>query len=248
MFVFVLAALVGLSLGLLGAGGSILAVPILRYAAGLSAKQAVATSLATVGAVSFVGAVVAWRQGRLRLKTALVFTVLASLGTLAGARVAQLLNDQAQMLIFVAVLVGAALALARRSRASVSISESPARQKPSFLPALGVGALTGLVGVGGGFLIVPALMTIYTMPISVATGTSLGVIAINSAFGFLTYSQAIPIDHVFALKFAGASVMGLLLGIFSGRKLSEQATSQIFLVAMLFTGAFTIWQELFALR
>lgn len=238
--VFLLAALVGLSLGLLGAGGSILAVPILRYAGGLSAKHAVATSLATVGAVSLVGALVAWREGRLRWREGLSFSVLASLGTLAGVRLAAGLSDRVQMALFLAVMAVAWVSM--RRGAPADSSRGPG-SRWAWLQAVGVGVLTGLVGVGGGFLIVPALMAIYRFPVKEATGTSLSVIAFNSGIGVVAYSGAIALDVPFTLGFVAAAVVGLLAGLALGRRVSNRRTESLFQGAILGVGLYTLWRE-----
>lgn len=242
MLSLVLAAIVGLSLGLLGAGGSILAVPILRYAAGLTARQAVATSLATVGSVALVGAVIAWKEGRLRMAAAIQFALIAALGTTLGVRVATLLSDKAQMGLFLLVMAAALVAMTR-SRPQLS-AERPAPGRVQIVTqALGVGVLTGLVGVGGGFLIVPALVAIYRLPMKEATGTSLAVIAINSLFGMASYSQATTLDWVFTFQFVGSALAGLLLGLAMGRKVESRTTERIFFAAVVSVGLYTLVAE-----
>lgn len=242
MLSLALAAIVGLSLGLLGAGGSILAVPILRYAAGLTAKQAVATSLATVGSVSLVGAVIAWKEGRLRMAAAVQFAFIASLGTLLGVRVSTLLSDKAQMALFLMVMMAALVAMTR-SRSQLS-AETPSPGLIQIITqALGVGVLTGLVGVGGGFLIVPALVAIYRLPMKEATGTSLAVIAINSLFGMASYSQATTLDWAFTFQFVGSALAGLLLGLAMGRKVESRMTERIFFAAVVTVGLYTLLAE-----
>ena len=245
MLVFLLAGLVGLSLGLLGAGGSILAVPILRYAGGLSAKQAIATSLATVGAVSLVGAAIAWREGRLRPREALMFAGIASLGTLLGVRLAVWLSDAVQMGLFLLVMIVALVFMVK------SNGDQPGTEKVTVAAtwgkALGVGVLTGLVGVGGGFLIVPALMAIYRMPIKEATGTSLGVIALNSALGMMAYSNSVTLDLTFTAEFVGAALGGLMIGLGTGRRVESRVTKVLFQGSILAVALYTAWREFGAL-
>lgn len=242
MLALALAAVVGLSLGLLGAGGSILAVPILRYAAGLSAKQAVATSLATVGSVALVGSIIAWKEGRLRTTAAVQFALIASLGTTLGVRVATLLSDKAQMALFLVVM---AVALIAMTRSGPELNaETPTPGWVSIIAqALGVGVLTGLVGVGGGFLIVPALMSIYRLPIKEATGSSLAVIAINSFLGMASYAQSMTLDWTFTLEFVGSALVGLLLGLAAGRKVESRTTERIFFAAVVSVGLYTLVAE-----
>ncbi len=266
ILVHILAALVGVSLGLLGAGGSILAVPILRYAGGLSAKHAVATSLATVGAVALIGALLAWREQRVRLQDGLSFAAIASVGTLMGVRLSALLSDSLQMGLFLLVMASALLATrrsaspatpsrvssAQRARAdkeglSQAEGSSLTSHNPSWpsivLKAVGVGILTGLVGVGGGFLIVPALMAIYRMPIRDATGTSLLVIAFNSALGVTAYSGTLDLDLAFTLTFVSAAVTGLLAGLAAGKRVGARTTESLFQGFILLVGLYTLWRE-----
>jgi uncharacterized membrane protein YfcA len=238
-----LAMLVGLSLGLLGAGGSVLAVPILRYVAGLSAKQAVATSLATVGAISLVGGLLAWKEGRLRWRQALEFALIASLGTFLGVQLASGLSDKVQMGLFLLVMAGALVVMRRPRR----LAPSSGGQAWYVLwgQALAVGVLTGVVGVGGGFLIVPALVAIYSLPIKDATGTSLAVIAFNSLVGMVSYSQALELDWRFTLEFVAAALAGLLGGLAIGRKVESRTTEQAFLAVLVAVGLYTAIHELF---
>jgi uncharacterized membrane protein YfcA len=110
--------------------------------------------------------------------------------------------------------------------------------------ALGVGVLTGVVGVGGGFLIVPALVAIYGLPIKQATGTSLGVIAVNSLVGTLTYSSTVALDWGFTLSFVAAALGGLLAGMAVGRKVESRTTQRLFFATLIAVGLFTVVQEL----
>src|SRR5205823_1789792 len=160
MIGYVLALAIGLSLGILGGGGSILTVPIFVYVMGYSAKQSIAMSLLVVGATSLVGAIRHWRAGSFDVRAALVFGVLAMVGARIGAEVARFVPGIVQLsLLGVVMIVAAALMLRRRD-------QSPELQKPrpsstvaavaTAVVGLAVGVLTGLVGVGGGFLFVPS--------------------------------------------------------------------------------------------
>ncbi len=112
-----------------------------------------------------------------------------------------------------------------------------------MLKAVGVGILTGLVGVGGGFLIVPALMAIYRMPIRDATGTSLLVIAFNSALGVTAYSGTLDLDLAFTLTFVSAAVTGLLAGLAAGKRVGARTTESLFQGFILLVGLYTLWRE-----
>jgi uncharacterized membrane protein YfcA len=243
MLSYAFASLVGLSLGLLGSGGSVLAVPILKYTAGLSAKQAVATSLATVGAVSFIGALLAWRQGRVAWREAGIFSVVATMGTYGGVKIAHQLSDQTQMGIFVAVM---AYAVYRMAKSPDKAAQKPANSTAgAALKALSVGVLTGVVGVGGGFLIVPALVALFDLPMKRATGTSLVVISVNSLVGTLSYSTSVTLDWGFTAGFVMAALVGLVLGIRWSRDISDQKLKNVFAFLLAVVCIYTGYREFF---
>lgn len=231
IFGHLLAVGIGLSLGLIGGGGSILAVPILVYVMGLGAKAAIAMSLAIVGTVSLVGAMPHWRQGNVNLKTAIVFTPAAMAGAYLGARLTALpfITDTFQLVCFGIVMVVASVWMIRESREKPSLSYAGAPGKavaevphpPHWLaiPAegLGVGILTGFVGVGGGFLIIPALVLLGGIPMKEAIGTSLVIIAAKSATGFLGYLGQVAIDWALTASFTLAASAGTLAGAYLTR-------------------------------
>lgn len=227
MLTYLLATLVGLSLGLLGSGGSILAVPILKYVAHLSAREAVATSLATVGAVSLVGTILAAREKRVLWRQGLLFAAMATVGTFLGVELAQLLSEKAQMGAFVLVM-GYAVVRMFSSGESRQESEPESGLLSAIAKALAVGILTGVVGVGGGFLIVPALVALFGLPMKKATGTSLLVITINSIVGTISYSQSVSLDWLFTLKFVLAAVTGLVFGIQWSKSVPEKRLKRVF--------------------
>lgn len=239
-----LATLVGISLGLLGAGGSVLALPILRYAAHLPTAVAVPMSLATVGAVSLVGVLSAGLQGRVRWKEGLTFALIGSLGTLVGVGLAGLLAEWLQMLAFLLVVLVTALRMLRPPRGG-----EPAAEGPSFgwagllLRALSVGMLTGVVGVGGGFLIVPALVLLFGFSIREATATSLLVIAFNSGVGLAAYSRVVELDWGLGVRFTAAALVGLFLGQALARKLPAAGLQRLFGLLLLAVGAMIVVQE-----
>ena len=177
----VLAALIGVSLGVLGGGGSILTVPVFVYVLGFGAKEAVTMSLVVVGVASLFGAVGHWRQGDVRLRIALTFGAIATAGAYTGARLAVFFSGSAQLLILAGVMLVAAFFMFR-GRTAAGTEKGAGRGSSVGLAALGagVGVLTGLVGVGGGFLIVPALVLLGGMAMRDAVGTSLPVISLNA--------------------------------------------------------------------
>lgn len=244
MITYLLASLVGLSLGLLGSGGSVLAVPILKFSAHLSVHQAVATSLATVGAVSFIGGMLAWREKRVVWKVAGIFSLVATIGTVLGVALAQKMPDKLQMGLFVAIMLVATARMFRRDKVE---KEEQSLEGVSVgglvVKALSVGVLTGIIGVGGGFLIVPALVALFHLPMKKATGTSLVVIAINSAVGTMRYSQAVSLDWGFTISFVGAAAVGLLIGMGFSKKLEDGNLRMLFAWGLLMVSLYTIYRE-----
>ena len=219
---FSLAALIGLSLGLLGGGGSILTVPILVYVLGFGPKQSIAMGLAVVGTTSLVGAVSHGRAGNLQLRPALVFAALTMVGTWGGARLSVGLPGRVQLLLFATVMLVAALSMARPARGPSPAEEavSPAAFPLVAASALGVGLLTGVVGVGGGFLIVPALVVLVGLPMRHAVGTSLAVIALNSFVGFAGHLGHVVIPWGALGVFTALAVAGILGGTWLSRFVS----------------------------
>jgi uncharacterized protein len=247
---FLLAALIGLALGLLGGGGSILTVPVLVYILGFGAKEAIATSLAVVGATSLLGAVGHWRAGNVNLRIAGIFGVVAMLGTYLGARLAVFFSGSAQLMLFALVMLVAAYFMFRGTPLGVSGTsngEPPAvTEMPLLLIAaegIGVGVLTGLVGVGGGFLIVPALVLLGRVPMKQAIGTSLLVITMKSAAGFYGYLGQVAVDWEFIGAFTAVAVLGILAGAYLIRFVSQVRLQRAFAVFLLLMGTWLIYQN-----
>lgn len=209
-----LSGAIGVSLGLLGGGGSILAVPMLVYVAGVAAQEAVAMSLAIVGATSVIASVLHGRQGRLHYKIAALFGGAGMVGAFLGAQFTHLVSHAMLLLLFAALmlLVGT-LMLVRQQRESTTASAPPNHNLPGVLLAgAGVGIVTGFLGVGGGFLIVPALVLLTALPMHVAVGTSLLVIAINSAAGFMGHLGQGSVPMALTGAFTVAAVAGTFVG------------------------------------
>ncbi|MEP6619670.1 MAG: sulfite exporter TauE/SafE family protein [bacterium] len=246
---YALAALVGLSLGMLGGGGSILTVPIFVYVLGYDPKLAIAMSLPVVGGTSLVGAVSHWRSGSVDLRIAALFGVAAMGAAFFGARLAVLLNGKVQLMVLAVVMLVAAISMfrnARRSRQQAGASTEPpkARSIGLLVPvALGVGLLTGVVGIGGGFLVVPALVLFGRVSMKQAVGTSLLVIAMNSASGFAGYFGRVAIPWEFVAGFTAVACVGILVGTYLSRFVSQATLKQAFSVFLLFMGAFILYKN-----
>ena len=233
----------GLSLGLLGSGGSILAVPILRYTADLSAKEAVAGSLATVGAVSAIGALLAHREKRVAWRESLIFAGVATIGTLAGVEIADILDDRGLMGLFLFVMGYAVYRMLKKTAESEEENRKPLSNLEASLRAFAVGVLTGLIGVGGGFLIVPAMVALFHLSMKRATGSSLVVISVNSAVGLASYSQSMSLDWGFISVFAGCSVLGLLVGLKLSKSVSDNSLQRSFAYLLTIVFLYTLWKE-----
>ena len=236
---------VGLTLGLLGGGGSILTVPIFVYMLGFGAREAIAMSLAVVGVTSLVGVVGHWRAGNVNLRVAPIFGAVAMLGTYLGARLAVFFSPAAQLALFAVVMLAAALMFQRRPPAPRVDGHAPSGKRFGLvaLPGFAVGMLTGLVGVGGGFLIVPALVLLGRLPMKQAVGTSLAVITLNSAAGFYGYLGQVEVQWAFMGLFAAVTVTGILIGTSLVRFVPQEALRRAFSVFLVVMAGFILYQN-----
>ncbi|SBT39291.1 sulfite exporter TauE/SafE family protein [Micromonospora auratinigra] len=208
-----LAVLIGVSLGLLGGGGSILAVPLLVYVADLPPKEAIATSLLVVGATSAVGVLPHARAHRVRWRTGLIFGLAGMTGAYAGGRLAAYVPAGVLLTGFAVMMLATAVAMIRGRRAAEG--RPVPHELPVFrvvLDGIVVGLVTGLVGAGGGFLVVPALALLGGLPMPVAVGTSLVVIAMKSFAGLAGYLSSVQINWGLALAVTAAAIVGSFLG------------------------------------
>jgi len=225
---FIFAALIGTSLGLIGAGGSILTVPVLVYLAGVDHVVATAYSLFVVGSTALVGGFQNFRKGLVDFRTALIFGVPAILTVYATRAVivprlpdvlwqageVQLTKGASLLLLFALLMVATSVSMLRdRKPTEVDHVEKGYRVSLILAEGIGVGLVTGLVGAGGGFLIIPALVLLAGLEMKLAIGTSLLIIAAKSLIGFVGDVQAgSAIDWPFLLVFTGFSISGIFLG------------------------------------
>lgn len=249
---YALAALIGLSLGVMGGGGSILTVPIFVYVLGFDPKLAIAMSLPVVGGTSLIGAASHWKAGNVNLKTASLFGVIAMAGAYVGARLAIFLSGHLQLALLALVMLAAAVSMLRSARSDARRGDPPAERAMALgllVPvALAVGLLTGIVGIGGGFLVVPALVVLARVPMKQAVGTSLLVIAMNSAAGFAGYLGHVSLPWGFVAGFTAVAAAGILAGTYLVRYVSPSALKRGFAVFLLLMGAFILYKNRASLR
>jgi uncharacterized membrane protein YfcA len=206
-----LAVLVGISLGMLGGGGSILTVPLLTYVAGLDAKEAITMSLLVVGVTSTIGAIPHARAGRVRWSVAAVFGVAAMSGAYTGGRLAHYVPGAVLLTAFAVIMFAAGISMLRGRREAGALEGRLPLLKVLALGAA-VGVVSGLIGAGGGFLLVPALALFAGLSMPVAVGTSLAVIAVQSYAGLAAHLASEQIDWRLAVMVTGAAVAGALIG------------------------------------
>lgn len=241
-----LAVLIGASLGLLGGGGSILAVPVFVYVLGFGAKEAIAMSLAVVGLTSLFAAYGHWRAGNVDLRVALIFGAVAMSGTYLGARLSVFFSGSAQLILFAGVMLAAAFFMFRDRTPGVEDPQTTGKKLSlrAIVPeGLAVGVLTGLVGVGGGFLIVPALVLLGKVPMKLAVGTSLLVISMKSAAGFAGYLGQVEIPWAFMGLFTTLAIAGSFAGTYLVRFVPQRTLKKAFAAFLVVMGLFILGQN-----
>ena len=235
----ILAIAIGMVLGLLGGGGSILAVPALTMLLHFTPKEAVVISLSMVAVAAFAGAVGAFVRGTLPLATGLTVGIAATAGAVVGGFAGARLSDATQLrMLGIVMLVAATLMFWRPVTHS-----APAEQRS--LPVMLVlgfplGMLTGLIGVGGGFLIVPALVIVARLPMREAAGASLVVITMAAASGLTGYLGNTPLALSFIIPFALLAAAGTLTGGAIAHRLPQQRLQQVFAATLVVLGSYVL--------
>lgn len=245
------ALLVGLSLGLLGSGGSILTVPVLIYLAGEPEKVAIAESLGIVGTISLAGFIPYALKKQVHWRSVLLFGLPGMAGTYGGAIIAGYVSGTFQLLLFSAVMVIAAIMMFRDKKQADTggVSDLGHAWWKIVLEGLIVGVLTGLVGVGGGFLIVPALVLLGGLPMGLAVGTSLLIIALKSFSGFFKYMDVLDnldlsMNWQLILVFSLIGAAGSLIGKRVGNKISNEQLKKGFAVFLILMGSYIIYMNI----
>jgi len=249
--VIILSLAIGLLLGLLGGGGSILTVPVLVYLLQVEPKTAIATSLLVVGITSLIAMLGHARGGRVCLRTGLVFGAAGMLGAYGGGRVAAYIPSGILLLLFAAIMFGTAIAMLRGRRDEDSAAMANAPLCPAHLPVMAilfdgllVGGVTGLVGAGGGFLVVPALNMLGGLRMHAAVGTSLLVIAMKSFAGLAGYISHVQIDFQLAGLLTTFAIIGSLLGGLFSHRIKPQMLRRFFGVFVIGIACYLLSREL----
>lgn len=251
-FALLFGILIGVVLGLLGAGGSILAVPALVYAAGLEPREAIPVSLVVVGVASAAAAIPKVRAGHVQWRLAGIFAAAGVPATFAGALIGSRIPQPALMIGFAAVMVIAGIRMLAKPESTGTSCEArdgrvdwrrcASRSVPAGLAA---GLLTGLFGVGGGFLIIPALVVFLGVEMPIAVGTSLLVIVANSATGILSEPQGLsahwPVAVAFALTATATSLLASRIGTRVDTERLQRWFAFVLIAVAVFVAVDTIW-------
>ncbi|SHF94301.1 hypothetical protein SAMN05444483_103323 [Salegentibacter echinorum] len=253
------ALMIGVVLGLIGGGGSILTVPVLVYLMALNPVTATAYSLFVVGVSSLVGAIKNMQKKLVDFRTAIVFAIPAfiavyatrkylvpaipeSLFTINGLEITKNIGI---MLFFALIMILASVSMIRKNGAGSSENNEVHYNYPLIiLEGIVVGVLTGIVGAGGGFLIIPALVLLAKLPMKKAVATSLLIIAIKSLIGFIGDIQNQDIDWTFLSIFTALSIVGMFIGIYLNRFINGEKLKKGFGWFVLLMGVYIIWSEL----
>lgn len=255
---YIAAIIIGLVLGIIGGGGSILSVPVFVYFFEMDAVTATAFSLFVVGITSIVGSVKFIRRGQVNFRIAWLFGIPSMLGILFSRRLViphmpeyiinrwgiTLTKDMFILVVFAIVMLFSSIKMIKKSRREGNFGGNI---QYTLLVSQGllVGIITGLVGAGGGFLIVPALVMLLGMKIKEAVATSLFIISVNTIIGFISSLDQIKIDWWFLLSFSALSVIGILIAAGISRKIEGAKLRPLFGWTVLVMGIWIIVHELF---
>jgi uncharacterized membrane protein YfcA len=247
ILVLALSLVIGLSLGVLGGGGSILTVPILVYVAGFGPKEAIAASLFVVGVTSAVSVVSHARRGRVRWRTGLLFGAAGMAGAFVGGLLGGHIPGQILLIAFAVMMVATSIAMLRGRKKKDDGGAAPVKHELPLgrvlLDGAVVGLITGLVGAGGGFLVVPALALLGGLPMAAAVGTSLVVIAMKSFAGLAGYLTSVQLDWGLVLAVTAAAIGGTLVGSRIAGRIPEDALRKAFGWFVLAMGTFVLTQQ-----
>ena len=251
------ALIVGLVLGLIGGGGSILTVPLLVYLLGYNPVVATAYSLFVVGTSSLVGTIQKHKKGLVDFKTGLAFSFPSFIAVYLSRRYLvpgipdtilsfgdyELTKEMGIMVFFAIIMLIASVSMIKKKKEEALISKSQPYYK-TFIQGLIIGTITGVIGAGGGFLYVPALVLWANLPMKKAVGTSLVIVTINSLIGFTGDVQTLEIEWMFLLIFTFISIIGIILGVFLSKFISGERLKKSFGIFVLIMAVYILFKEL----
>lgn len=252
------ALVVGLVLGLIGGGGSILTVPLLVYFLGYNPVIATAYSLFVVGTSSMVGTYQKYKKGLVDFKTGLAFSFPSFLAVYLSRRFLvpnipdtifnignyTLTKDMLIMIFFALIMLFASFSMIKKSKENKLTNNKQPYYK-TFIQGLTIGTITGLIGAGGGFLYVPALVLWANIPMKKAVGTSLVIVTINSLIGFIGDVQTLEIEWQFLLTFTGISIIGIIIGVFLSKFITGEKLKKSFGFFTLLMAIYIIYKEIY---
>ncbi|WP_312818436.1 sulfite exporter TauE/SafE family protein [Kaistella carnis] len=256
---YFLAVVIGLVMGLIGGGGSILSVPIFVYIFGFDSITATTLSLFVVGATSLVGSSGFMKQKLIDFPTAFIFGIPSILGVLFSRRLIvpnlpeyiinkwgmSINKDMFLLLLFAILMLVSSVKMIRKTERPFGRKENGNNYTILVSQGLLVGIITGLIGAGGGFLIVPALVMLIGLPMKRAVATSLFIISMNSLLGFLSSMKAVSADWTFLAVFTSLSIVGIFIGIAAAKKIDGRKLKPIFGWIVLVMGLLIIIKEIF---
>lgn len=246
-----LGLLVGLLIGALGGGGSILTVPALVYVVGLSAQAATTASLVIVGLTAAVASLAHARRGQTRWRSGLLLAAVGVPASVLGTQLNTRVDGQVLLLAFAALMLAAAAGMLMRSDPAPPLEEADATVHqglaPTLAAGLGIGALTGFFGVGGGFVIVPTLVMALDYPMAAAVGTSLLVIALNSAVALAARAGLGHFDWQVIVPFAAAATAASVVGQRLADRLPGRSLTRAFAVLLVIVAGYVAVRAVLAL-
>jgi hypothetical protein len=240
-------------MGLLGAGGSVLTVPIFVYVVGVDPEAAIAMSLGVVGATAVIAALARLRGTSVSFRVAAVFGPAAMVGAFFGAYLAVLIPAAVQLVCFALVLLISAVLILRSERRGAVAPPAESEGVPRVDPAmamilvtlgLSVGVLTAIIGVGGGFIIVPALVLVARLPMRLAVGTSLVIIALNALSGFAGYLGQVRIDWTLVGTFTALAAAGTIAGSFWANRVPQARLKQMFAYLLIAVALYVLYRTI----
>ena len=241
------AVCIGLSLGLLGSGGSIITVPVLVYLVGQPEKIAIAGSLCIVGAIALIGALQNLARNQVEWRSVAWFGLPGMAGTYAGAWLSALVSGAVQLAVFALVMLAAAFMMFRRVQYRPAAADGRPLAK-LVGDGVGVGVLTGFVGVGGGFMILPGLVLLGGLPMHLAIGTSLAIISLNAFTGFAKHlhlldAQGVSLDWVVLGTFVVLGAAGSFVGSHFANRVPQATLRRLFAASLVLMAAFILYES-----